>query len=561
MDVDSNPSHPEDPDARYRLWQLAHSPTPEVLEAIASDAMSVPDPPTVSIVVAGGGDPVALVESIQSVASQAYPHWQLCVAYDPAAPGAGIVTDVLQALPDDRVRVIHAATPKDALAAATSKAALALATGRYVAFVQEGDVLAAHALAQVARWIAGDPTLDVVYTDEDRIAGDRWDSTGGDRGRGDRVEAHVKPDWSPDLLMSTNYIANLAVYRRSLVDSAGGIREEMGEAALYDLTLRVTELTDRIGHIPEPLYSARRGPRQAAIAADEASMLALSDALTRRGTPGSVEKGAAPGTYRVRYNIPGSPKVSIIIPTHNGVDLLRACVESILERSTYRHYEIVVLDNRSDDGETLSYLAKAPLRVLRYPQPFNYARQINLAAASCNADALVFLNNDTVVITPEWLEALLEHAMRPEVGAVGCRLYYPDGRVQHEGILSGTVGWAWNIDHQGYFARGDVIRNASSVTGAATMTRPGVFGRVGGNDEDLRIAYNDVDLGERIRQAGYRIVYTPHAELYHCEGGTRGRWEHPDDGVRFGARWEPRTHVDPYYSPLFQRDRPFVLAV
>ena len=548
-DVDVNAGNPSDAEARYRLWQLAHTPTSDMLQAITAEALDTATPATLSLVISGDiSDAAAWVQTIRSVKAQAYPHWELLLP-DVSEGMPTETSDVIsEALVDDRIRQAgHGSNP---------------ATGDYVCFLDAGDVLQAHALAQIARWIVADPDLDALYTDEDRLPDHRSTSGTNIDTRGERVEAHVKPDWSPDLLMSTNYIGNLVAYRRSFVEAVGGIRAEIGPAAAYDLALRISEVTGRVGHIPEPLYSARKHTQPPAGPSDtDPATSALTEALQRRGTPGTVEPGMAPGTYRVRYQIPGSPKVSIIIPTHNGVDMLRACVDSILERSTYRHYEIVILDNRSDDGDTLAYLAKAPLRVLRYPQPFNYARQMNLAAASCNADALVFLNNDTIVITADWLEALLEHAMRPEVGAVGCRLYYPDGRVQHEGILRGTVGWAWNIDHQGYFSRGDVIRNASSVTGAATMIRPGVFGRVGGNDEDLRIAYNDVDLGERIRQAGYRIVYTPYAELYHCEGGTRGRWEHPDDGVRFGRRWEPRTHVDPYYSPLFQRDRPFVLAV
>ncbi|MGC8514040.1 MAG: glycosyltransferase family 2 protein [Acidimicrobiales bacterium] len=548
-DIDGGPAHPEDPDARYRVWQAAHAPTPEDLDVIAADAVDQVNPPTVSIIVtAGGAKPESLACTVESVLAQVYPHWELCIA----AGGNVAGTEGAATEKDARIKV----APGGGL-----REAYGLAGGDYVAFVEAGGLLQAHALAQVARWVGADPALDVVYSDDDTIPASR-----SVRNPAARAGVHVKPDWSPDLLMSTNYIANLAVYKRSTLDAAGGIPEAEDPAFAYDVALRVTELPGRVGHIPEPLFTApERSPAAEKPATPgelaDPAVRALGDALERRRVDGAVEPGVAPGTYRVRYRIPGSPKVSIIIPTHNGVELLRACVDSIVERSTYLHYEIVVLDNRSDEAETLEYLAKAPFRVLRYPHPFNYARQMNLAAASCRADALVFLNDDTVVITPDWIEAMLEHAMRPEVGAVGCRLYYPDGRVQHEGILSGTVGWAWNIDHRGYFSRGDVIRNVSSVTGAATMTRPGVFFRVGGNDEDLRVAYNDVDLGQRIRQAGYRIVYTPYAELFHCEGGTRGRWEHPHDGVRFGKRWEPRTHVDPYYSPLFERDRPFVLAV
>jgi GT2 family glycosyltransferase len=303
-------------------------------------------------------------------------------------------------------------------------------------------------------------------------------------------------------------------------------------------------------------FAADVGSKPYAISAAER---ALAAALARRGYDGgSVETVSDVGRYRVHFPLPGRPKVTVVIPTRDRVDLLRRCIDSIVGRSTYDHYEIVVVDNRTTDPGTLGYLASAPWRVIRYPLPFNYARITNLAAVLVETDALLFLNNDTEVISPGWIEAMLEHAMRPEVGAVGARLLFGDGTPQHEGITVGTWGdWANNVDHRGYFHRGEMVRNTSAVTGACCMIRPSVYHHVGGADPSLRVAYNDVDLCLRLRSAGYEIVYTPYAELYHHEGSTRRDYQHHEDAPRFRDRWDPRAVLDPYYSPVFSDAVPF----
>ena len=547
--------HPEDPDERYRLWKHLHAPSLQDLAAITADALSIAEPLIISLVMpVYNTDPAILNAAIASVREQVYEHWELCIA-DDASTNLDTIAVLADIGSDARIKVVTR-SHNGGIAAATNSA-LGLASGSYIAFLDHDDVLAPHALAQVARWVKSDRTLDVIYSDEDKV-----DETGTVYST-----PHIKPDWSPDLLMSANYINHLTVVRRSLVEAVNGIRCGFDGSQDHDFLLRVTERTERIGHIPEPLYSWRAIEGSAASdltskpQAPVAAIKALDEALARRGQSGHAERTEFTTFYRIRYDIPGSPRVSIIVPTHNAVDLLRSCVESVLGRSTYRNYEIVVVDNRSDDPETLSYLNTSPLRVVRYPYQFNYARQMNLAAATCKSDVLIFLNNDTEVLSPNWIETMLEHAMRPEVGAVGCRLYYADGRIQHEGILTGVLSWAWNAFHDGYFARGDLTRNASAVTGACLMIRTSVFNRLGRNDEGLRIAYNDVDLGHRLRQAGYRIVYTPYAELYHYEGATRSGWEHPEDAERFVERWDPLHSLDPYYSPLFERFRPFVLAL
>jgi O-antigen biosynthesis protein len=413
-------------------------------------------------------------------------------------------------------------------------------------------------LAQVVRWLNADPTLDVLYTDEDIM-----DSSG------QLSNAVLKPDWSPDLLTTQNYVCHMTVARKSLVEDVGGLRSEYDGSQDWDLVLRLTERSPRIAHIPEPLYSWRAVPGSVAEKGDakpyafESGRRAVADALQRRGYPGRADCTPWPGWFRARYSLPGRPKVSIIIPTKDRVDLLRNCVESITERSTYKDFEVVVIDNQSTEAETLEYLAKGPARVVRYPARFNYARMMNLAARSVECDAMLFLNNDTEVISPDWIESLLEHAMRPEVGAVGGRLFYPDGEPQHEGILIGVAGpWALNVNHRGYGARGELTRNVSAVTGACTMIRPSVYWRVGGNDERLRVGYNDVDLCMRIRQAGYQVVYNPYVELYHHESASRSRHhENALDGPLFGSRWHPRDSVDPYYNPILSEELPFTIRI
>jgi GT2 family glycosyltransferase len=540
---------------RYASWVSRYGPNSEVRRALRTDLESLQYRPLISVVMpVYNTDRQVLVEAVDSVRAQIYDKWQLCIANDGSTNPETI--EVLESLAGEKaVRIVD--LPGGSGISGATNAALALADGEFIAFLDHDDLLKPHALAQVARWLDADPTLDVVYSDEDKLDG-----------HGHLYDPHLKPDWSPDQLMSQNYVCHLTVVRRELMETVGGLRSEYDGSQDYDLILRLAEQTERIGHIPEPLYSWRAVPGSAAAEPEakpyaiQAARRALSDALTRRGYDGRVDETRHIGIFRCRYPIPGKPRVSIVIPTRDGVHLLRRCVESILERSTYPNFDFLVVDNQSTDGDTLSYLAQFPGRVIRYPHRFNYARMMNLAARSVECDALLFLNNDTEIITPDWIEALLEHAMRPEVGAVGCRLYFENGEPQHEGILVGVGGgWAHNLNHKGYWARGDFTRNVSAVTGACIMIRPSVYWRVGGNDERLRVAYNDVDLCLRIRQAGYQVVYTPAAELYHYESSSRGGYEHHEDGPLFGIRWHPKEFGDAYYSPVFDIHRPFEIRI
>lgn len=545
---------PTDERGRYQLWHRLYGPTPATLEALSADLYRLRHRPTFSILMpVYNTDPDVLSAAVESVRAQIYPHWQLCMANDGSHRPETI--KALNSLRGDpRITIVD--RPGSSGISDATNAALAVADGEYVTFLDHDDELKPHALAQVARWLDADPDLDVVYSDEDKLDTD-----------GSLYDPHIKPDWSPDQLTTQNYVCHLLVARRSLVEKIGGLRREFDGSQDFDLILRLGEETDRIAHIPEPLYSWRAVPGSAAAVADakpyaiEAGRRAVADALRRRGYGETVDETGRIGFYRARYPIPGAPKVSIIVPTKDGRQLLERCLDSVISRSTYPNYEIVIIDNQSTDGSALEYMAKGPWRVIRYPHRFNYARMMNLAARSVECDALLFLNNDTEIITPEWIEALLEHAMRPEVGAVGGRLYFGDGAPQHEGIMIGIGGWAHNTNHYGYWGRGDMTRNVSAVTGACTMIRPSVYWRVGGNDERLRVAYNDVDICLRIRQAGYEVVYTPYAELFHHESSTRGKFEHHEDGPLFGVRWRIKEGIDPYYSPMFEDFPPFLIRL
>jgi GT2 family glycosyltransferase len=480
-----------------------------------------------------------------------YPNWELCIGDDGSTAPETLDVLARHEREEPRIRVVR--LPGQQGISAATNAAIALATGDFVGFLDHDDELKPHALGEIALLLDDQPDLDLIYTDEDKREPD-----------GRLVDPFFKPDWSPDHLMSRNYVCHLLVVRRHLLDRLGGLRSDYDGSQDYDLVLRATEQTDRIAHIHEPLYTWRKVPGStsgesgAKPWALDAARRALAAALDRRGTPGEVVDGLHPTTYRVRYAIRGRPKVSIVIPTRDRVDLLRNCIDSVLARSTYTNCEILVLDNESSTADTLAYLADLPGRVVRYPHRFNYARMMNLAAHEATGDLLLFLNNDTQVITPDWLEAMVEHAQRPEVGIVGPRLLYPNGQPQHEGTIVGHMGGhAGNVDHGGYWGLGDIVRNCSAVTGACLMVRPSVYAEIGGHDERLRIAWNDVDLCLRVRQAGYQVVYTPYAELYHVEGGTRGIHAHVDDDDFFEARWFTQRCMDPYYNANLDRRRPF----
>ena len=535
----------------YQVWLQHNAPGPAELAAQREAARGFAYQPKIGIVVpVHNTRPEWLLEAIESVRAQTYANWELCIADDASTDPA--IRKVLRRYAFNR-KIKRTRLDRNSGISAASNRALSMAVGEFVGFLDHDDELKPNALFEVVRLLNQRPDLDFIYTDEDKRDTD-----------GRLVDPFFKPDWSPEYLLTTNYVTHFALYRRSVIDRVGRLRGAYDGSQDYDLALRVTEVTDRIAHLALPLYTWRKAPGSAAESpvakpwANDAGARALQDALRRRGFDGDVKPGLWPASHRVRFTH-ADQTVGIIIPTRDRVDLLQRCVESIEVLSTYRNYEIIVIDNESTDDETLDFLSRLKGRVIPYEGSFNFARMMNVAAREARTDMLLFLNNDTEVITPGWIEALLEYAQQPRIGAVGARLLYPQGRPQHEGIIMGLcMGTAGNVDHGDYFSLGQSVLNATAVTAACMMTLASVFAEMGGLDEGLTVAFNDVDYCLRLREAGYRIVYTPHAELLHHESASRGTLHPPDDEAFFRQRWGcPGEFIDPYYNPNLDIMRPF----
>jgi O-antigen biosynthesis protein len=549
---------------QYARWIRTHEPKPADLAKQRTTTFA--RRPTISVIVPVYNTPPAFIdEMVQSVLAQTYPHWELCLA-DGASP-APHVRPVLEryAAEDPRIHVTFLAA-NDGIAGNTN-AALELARGEYVALLDHDDTLAPFALYEVVRAINDRPDADLIYSDEDKL-----DETGR------RVDPCFKPDWSPDTLRSHNYVCHMLVLRRDLMTRLGGIRPGFDGAQDYDLVLRASEQARRIVHVPQVLYHWRMHPQSTAANTDskrylvEAGRRALAEHLERMRTPASVAEGTIPGTYRVVYHLPRQPLVSVLVPNRDAVQMLARCLDSIA-RSSYANYEVLVLENFSEQAETFAYYRQLErqgnVRIVSWTKPFNYAAVNNYGAAHARGEVLLFLNNDVEAITPDWLEGMVKHALRPEVGAVGAKLLYADDTIQHAGIVVGMGGVAGHVhrlfprDADGYMHRLRLTHNCAAVTGACLMTRRDVFERVGGFDEAFVLAFNDVDLCLQIQAAGYRVLWTPEAELYHFESKTRGYEDTPEKLARFAreyqlfmAKWEAYLRTgDPYYNPNFRLDR------
>ncbi len=557
---------PPAPDA-YERWMALNEPTPERLRHLCDDSQAMTAAPTFSLLMPiHDVDDALLRRTIESLIAQCYPRWELHVAL----AGTFDRPQLPQTLDEYGAREPRFKPPvgRPALdVPAALNTALGRVTGEFVGLLEAGDELAPDALFENARLLQETPDAEIIYSDEDRLSVS-----------GTRQSPHFKPDWSPDLFYSTMYTGRLALCRTALVRRVGGFRAAFADAGEYDLVLRLLEHTERVCHIPKVLYHRRpadgaREPRAPDTGrAERAAIDALREHFGRRGVGVEVGRGVLANTYRVRYLLGDKPLVSIVVPTRNAAGLVRRCVRSIRERSTYPNYEIVVADNQSSDPAAVDYLQALErdgiARVVPYPLPFNFAAVNNFAVGHTRGELLLFLNDDTEVITSEWLEALAEHAARPEVGAVGARLLYPDGRVQHAGVIVGLGDVADHAhkhllrDEAGYFGRARLIQNFSAVTAACMMTRRRVFDEVGGFDERLGTALNDVDFCLRLGEKGYRIVWTPYAELYHRESASRGPYDTTEKRQRLREeteylrrRWGGRLERDPYYSPNLTCDR------
>jgi GT2 family glycosyltransferase len=539
----------------YEVWQRHHRLTDADRSRMRDETAAMPDPPLISVLmpVYNGPEPY-LSLAIESVLRQTYPHWELCIADD--ASTASHVRPVLEqyAARDPRIRIAY--RPRRGNIAAASNSALALAQGDYVALLDQDDEIAEHALFKMAQALVGDRQLDMVYSDEDKLEID-----------GRRGDPFFKPDWSPEYFLTCMYTCHLGVYRAALVREVGGFRSEFDTAQDYDLALRLVARTSRIAHVPDVLYHWRKLPGSTALShvgkpqANEAARRALVSYLKTVGQKGTVEPGPLNGLHRVRFAVAGRPRVSIVIPTASRGARIRGkettyiamCVESIRRKSSYKNYEIIVVDNDDMPPALRQQLERWRVRHVTYAEPFNLASKINLAAAKAQGDHLVLLNDDIEVLAEDWLECMLEYSQQPGIGAVGARLLFPDGRLQHVGVTiqggNPTHPFYGNPAQDiGYGAGNVLVRNFSAVTGACLMTRMDVWQELGGFDEAFPLNYNDVDYCLRLIERGRRVVYTPYAQLYHHEGASKeGLHQHELDA--FKARWGERWAHDPYYNP------------
>lgn len=518
--------------------------------------------PRISLLVPVYQTPVDLLQRcIDSVRMQVYDNWQLCLV-DDASPDPQVY-QLLQenARRDPRIVVMRRA--QNGHISRTSNSALELADGQYIGLLDHDDELRPHALAEMVLALVAHPQAGLLYSDEDKLDGD-----------GQRFDPYFKPDFDIDLLRSQNYLCHFTVIDARLLREVGGFRVGYEGSQDHDLFLRCVERLrpDQVVHVPRILYHWRAIEGSTALSRDAkdyastAGARAVAAHLERCQLPASVEEQGH-GHYRVRWSLPAPvPKVSLIVPTRDRPELLRSCVATLLGNSTYPDIELLLVDNQSVDAEALALLeafARDPrVRVLRYDAPFNYSAINNWAAAQASGQVLALVNNDIEVITPDWLEEMVSQALRPEIGAVGAMLYYPDDTIQHAGVVLGIHGVAAHLycgmprGYPGQGGRARVVQSLSAVTAACMVIRREVFEQVGGLDEQLQVAFNDIDFCLRVRQAGYRNLWTPFAELYHHESASRGKEDTPEKKARFlgevqfmQERWGSELLCDPAYNP------------
>jgi O-antigen biosynthesis protein len=513
-------------------------------------------------------EPKLLQAMIASVTSQSYANWELCIA-DDASPDPEIKAVLYKAAETDhRIKVVF--RTENGHISHASNSAIEISNGDFLVLLDHDDLLDPDALLYLADCINRHPTAKIIYTDEDKVRDD-----------GSRYEPHFKPDWNRELLYSCNYISHLGIYSADLVKNIGGFRPGYEGAQDHDLVLRCLPFVsdEDIRHIPKVLYSWRASPGSTAESSQSkpyawaAGVRAISDALSKQsGQQVEVAQGPFPFTYVPQWPLCSEPKVTIVIPTRDRLDITRVTVNSILEHTEYSNYEIVIVDNGSIEPETLAWFTEmtssAKLKVIRDDNPFNYSALNNKAIAQTDGDIVALLNNDIEIISPRWLREMVSLANRPDVGCVGAKLYYPDDTIQHAGVVL-SLGGVANHSHKhlsradpGYFGRLILRQEYSAVTAACLVVRRSVYEAVGGlNEEHLVVAFNDVDFCLKVKAAGYRNIWTPFAEMYHHESASRKTEDTPAKQARFQKEvqymidtWQTDTMNDPAYNPNLSKD-------
>lgn len=543
----------------YGPWYEAYVPDETELEKQGQHHFEYS--PLISVAVPAYRTPERfLIQMIESLIAQTYGNWELCIAN--GSPEDAAMKTVLEKYTkkDSRIRVSELTENKGI--AGNTNAALEMAQGEFVGLLDHDDLLAPNALYEIALALGRDRALDAVYTDEDKVTTEL----------DEHFQPHLKPDFNLDLLRSNNYICHFFVVRRSIVQKIGGFRQEFDGAQDHDFIFRCIETAEKVGHIPEILYHWRT--HKASTADNPASKMYAFDAgkraieahLKRTGTEGTVSHTPDLGFFRVKYPVQGQPLVSIIIPNKDEKETLKACIDSIREKTEYPNYEIIIVENNSTTDEIFQYykeLSQDPrIRLLRWKKEFNYSAINNYGVRHANGEYLLFLNNDVTVITPGWIRELLGVCQRPEVGAAGVKLIYPDDTIQHAGCVIGLGGIAGHMfvnmpaNRTGYLHKASILQDMSAVTAACMMMKRTVFEEAGGFTEKLSVAFNDVDLCLKVRKNHKLIVYDPYVQLYHMESKTRGAEDNKEKVRRFQeeieymrCQWiDILKKGDPYYN-------------
>jgi len=509
-----------------------------------------------------------LKECLDSILAQKYDNYEICIVDD-----ASTEKDTLDTLKEyennEKINIKH--RKKNGHISRATNDALAMAKGEYVALMDNDDVIAEDALYEVVKVLNQDRKIDMIYTDEDKIDLD-----------GKRCDPNFKSDWAPDSFLSSNYISHLGVLRKKIIDDIGGFRVGYEGAQDYDLYLRFTEKTNRIYHIPKILYHWRKIPGSTSMEINEKDYAlrrgqqALEDALKRRKIKGEVKLANNCPYYYIEYEVTKQPEVSIIIPTRDMAKMTRKCLESVYKKTTYKNYKVILVNNNSEKNETFELFNEYKnkydnFKIVDANFEFNYAKINNLAVQETKSEYIVLLNNDVEIITPNWLEIMLGYAEQKHIGAVGVKLLYSDDTVQHAGVVLGLGVAAHTFvgmlkDEVVWGGRLSVPYNYSAVTAACLMVNRKKWNEVGGLEEDLKVAYNDIDFCLKLLEKGYYNVMLPMVELYHYESKSRGkddtlekrrRFEREQDYMK--RKWKKRIEDDEFYNPNFTRKTWYML--
>lgn len=547
-----------EPEELYQVWIENNEPDEEELEKQKNTKFKIN--PKISIITPMYNTSVNFFEElVNNLINQTYSNWELCLA-----DGSPEQNDEIKLICEKDKRIKYKFLNVNKGIAGNTNEALDMISGDYIALLDHDDLLPIFSLYEVVKCINQNPDVEFIYTDEDK-----FETLGGKR-----YDPYFKSDFAPDTLRANNYICHFSIFKKELMDKLGGFRDEYNGAQDYDIFLRMSEETKNIVHIPKILYhwrvhslSTAKSGGTAKPYAYEAGVKALKDHIKRLGLSGTVEHGNTLGTYKITYKVKENPKVSILIPNKDHISTLKVCLESIKKLTTYKNYEIVIIENNSEEEDTFDYYKKIDgsnnIKVVYFPEKeFNYSKIINFGVRNSIGEYIIQLNNDTKLLTPDWLQEMIGFAQREDVGAVGVELFYPDNTIQHAGVIIGIGGVAGHVFKNlpkgihGYFSKDAMIQNMSAVTAACIMTPRSMYDDVGFMNEKFKVAFNDVDFCLKIRETKKLIVYNPYVQFIHYESKSRGFEDTPEkiqrfesEISRFRKKWKKILEKgDPYYN-------------